>query len=169
MARILAVSGSPSATSRTGAALDAVGHRLVRAGHRVDTLRLRELPAEALLLARFDDPELRRAAALAEEADALVIGTPVYKAAYSGLLKSWLDVLPQYGFARKPVLPVATGGSLAHALIVDYALRPVLTSMGAAVLPGAFVLNGEDACDRLDRVTAGLLAAVAGAPVEAVA
>ncbi len=56
----------------------------------------------------------------------MVIGTPVYKAAYSGLLKSLLDLLPQYALAGKTVLPLATGGSTAHVLAIDYALRPVL-------------------------------------------
>lgn len=78
------------------------------------------------------------------QADGIVIGTPIYKAAYSGLLKLLLDLLPQDAFAGKTVLPIATGGSLAHVLAVDYALRPVLSSMGAVhVVPGWFVLDSD--------------------------
>lgn len=70
-------------------------------------------------------------AAIAEVdlADALVVATPVYKASYSGVLKTFLDVLPQKAFARKAVLPLATGGTIAHLLSIDYALRPVLLSL----------------------------------------
>lgn len=66
---------------------------------------------------------------------------PIYKAAYSGLLKTFLDLLPQHAFAGKPVLPLATGGSPAHVLALDYALRPVLTALGAQVCEGRFVLD----------------------------
>jgi FMN reductase len=70
------------------------------------------------------------------------VATPIYKAAYTGLLKALLDLLPQYAFADKSVLPLATGGTTAHVLAIDYALRPVLTSLGAAhVAQGYFVLD----------------------------
>ena len=66
----------------------------------------------------------------------------MYKAAYSGLLKALLDLLPQYALEGKTVLPLATGGSIAHVLAIDYALRPVLSAMGAAhVVQGWFVLD----------------------------
>ncbi|MBT2490161.1 NAD(P)H-dependent oxidoreductase [Streptomyces sp. ISL-96] len=71
---------------------------------------------------------------LVAQADALVVATPISKAAYSGLL-------PQHAFTGKPVLPLATGGSPAHVLAPDYALRPVLTSLGAQVCQGRFVLD----------------------------
>lgn len=68
----------------------------------------------------------------------------MYKAAYSGLLKSLLDLLPQYALAGKTVLPLATGGSTAHVLAIDYALRPVLSSMGAShIVPGWFTLDKD--------------------------
>ena len=65
----------------------------------------------------------------------------MYKAAYTGLLKSFLDLLPQYALAGKTVLPLVTGGTPAHVLTVDYALRPVLASMGAHVGQGYFLLD----------------------------
>ena len=61
-----------------------------------------------------------------------MVATPVYQAAYSGLLKVFLDLLPQFAFRGKAVLPIVTGGSPAHVLAVDYALRPVLANLGAA-------------------------------------
>jgi FMN reductase len=57
-------------------------------------------------------------------------------------MKLFLDVLPQFGLAKKVVLPLATGGTLAHVLALDYGLRPVLQSMGARwVVPSFFVTS----------------------------
>ncbi|MFJ3496623.1 NADPH-dependent FMN reductase [Streptomyces sp. NPDC086091] len=144
MATVLSVSGSPSATSRTARLARHLDDRLRRQGHEVVSLQVRSLPAEALLGADFGHPAIVEAAAQFARAEGVVIATPVYKAAYSGLLKSLLDLLPQYALAGKTVLPLATGGSTAHVLAIDYALRPVLTSMGAAhVVPGWFTLDKD--------------------------
>ncbi|MFC8826942.1 NADPH-dependent FMN reductase [Streptomyces sp. NPDC057137] len=144
MAAILSVSGSPSATSRTARLLRHLDDRLRQQGHDVISLEVRTLPAEALLGADFRHPAIVEATALFARADGVVIGTPVYKAAYSGLLKSLLDLLPQYALTDKTVLPLATGGTTAHVLAIDYALRPVLSSMGAGhIAPGWFTLDKE--------------------------
>jgi FMN reductase len=142
MATILSVSGSPSPISRTSRLLRQLDARLTSQNHRVVPLDIRTLPAEALLGADPGHPAIAAAGRLFEEADGVVVGTPIYKAAYSGLLKSLLDLLPQYALAGKTVLPLATGGSTAHVLAIDYALRPVLSSMGAAhIVQGWFVLD----------------------------
>ncbi|MFF3565073.1 NADPH-dependent FMN reductase [Streptomyces sp. NPDC002574] len=144
MAVILSVSGSPSPTSRTARLLRHLDDRLRLQGHDVVSLEVRSLPADALLGADFRHPAITGAAALFQQADGVVIGTPVYKAAYSGLLKSLLDLLPQYALTDKTVLPLATGGTTAHVLAIDYALRPVLSSMGAThIVPGWFTLDKD--------------------------
>ncbi|MGW5050397.1 NADPH-dependent FMN reductase [Actinokineospora sp. NPDC004072] len=142
MPSILVLSGSPSETSRTAALGEYAAARLRAGGHLVRTVRVRDLPAVPLLSADTAHPAIADVLAAVEAADALVIATPVYKAAYSGLLKSLLDLLPQAALAGKSVLPVATGGTTAHVLILDYALRPVLSALGAHhILPGRFVLD----------------------------
>ncbi|MFJ9687828.1 NADPH-dependent FMN reductase [Streptomyces bacillaris] len=167
MATVLSVSGSPSATSRTARLLLHLDDRLRDQGHDVISLDIRTLPPEALLGADFGHPAVVGATALFERVDGVVIGTPIYKAAYSGLLKTLLDLLPQYALAGKTVLPLATGGSTAHVLAIDYALRPVLTSMGAAhVVPGWFTLD-KDITVRPDG-TVALAPAAAAAVGEAV-
>ncbi|MEU9347902.1 NADPH-dependent FMN reductase [Streptomyces sp. NPDC048278] len=164
MALVLSVSGSPSSTSRTARLLRHLDRRLAAQGHEVIALDVRTLPAEALLGADFAHPAVVGATALFERAEGVVIGTPIYKAAYSGLLKSLLDLLPQYALAGKTVLPLATGGSTAHVLAIDYALRPVLSSMGAAhIVPGWFTLDKEITTDADGRL------AVAPASAEALA
>jgi FMN reductase len=144
MTTVLSVSGSPSPTSRTARLLRHLDARLVAQGHEVIPLDVRTLPADALLGADPSHPAIAEAATLFDRADGIVIGTPIYKAAYSGLLKALLDLLPQFALTGKTVLPLATGGSMAHVLAIDYALRPVLASMNAAhIVPGWFLLNSD--------------------------
>ena len=144
MATVLSVSGSPSASSRTHRLLRHLDERLTAQGHDVIPLDVRTIPAEALLGADFRHPAITEAAALFARADGVVVGTPVYKASYSGVLKALLDLLPQYALTGKTVLPLATGGSIAHVLAIDYALRPVLNSMGAAhIVQGWFTLDRD--------------------------
>jgi SsuE family FMN reductase len=144
MATIATISSSPSVRSRTDAVLDHVTKRLISHGHTVTPIVLRDLPAEPLLRGQAGHPDIAAAAEVLESADAVVVTTPVYKAAYSGLLKVFLDLLPQYALKGKTVLPLATGGTPAHVLVIDYALRPVLTSLGAgAIGQGWFVLSSH--------------------------
>lgn len=178
MAIVLSVSGSPSAASRTTGLLRHLDTRLTAQGHQVISLDVRTLPAEPLLGADHGHPSIVEAKALFASADGVVIGTPVYKAAYSGLLKSLLDLLPQHALAGKTVLPLATGGTTAHVLAIDYALRPVLACMGAAhILPGWFTLDqditiGDDgvltvarrSAEALEQVTDQFSTALGGHP-----
>ena len=144
MASIVTIASSPSAASRTDAVLGHIERRLAVRGHDVQRVVVRDLPPGALLRADATDPQIAAVVAQIEAADAVVVTTPVYKAAYTGLLKTLLDLLPQYALRGKSVLPVATGGSAAHVLAVDYALRPVLVSLGAEhVTQGWFVLASD--------------------------
>ncbi|WP_327665073.1 NADPH-dependent FMN reductase [Streptomyces sp. NBC_00498] len=144
MATVLSLSGSPSASSRTGKLLRHLDTLLAAQGHEVIPLDVRTIPAEALLGADFRHPAIIEATELFARADGVVIGTPVYKAAYSGVLKALLDLLPQYALTGKTVLPLATGGTTAHVLAIDYALRPVLSSMGAGhIVQGWFTLDKD--------------------------
>ena len=141
---ILLLAGSPSAPSRSTRLLHYTGERLALLGHRTFQLKVRDLPATALLQADFGNAGLAAAKALVADAAALVIATPVYKAAYSGVLKAFLDLLPQDGLKGKLVLPLATGGSQSHMLALDYALRPVLSALGARhVLPSIYATDAQ--------------------------
>ena len=139
---VLLIAGSPSERSRTAALLEAAGQRLEQRGALVTRLRIRDLSPQALLLADFGHSSISHATGLVKQAQVIIVATPVYKAAYSGVLKVFLDLLPQDAFAGKTVLPLATGGSPNHMLALDYALRPVLQSLGARhVLPGIFATD----------------------------
>jgi FMN reductase len=144
MTNTLILTGSPSGSSKTAKLAALVGARLAQAGLDSSLLDLRGLPAEDLLHARADAPAIAAALERVAGARGVVIATPVYKAAYSGLLKTFLDLLPQFGLRDKVVLPLATGGTIAHVLAIDYALRPVLSSLDPLhVVPGLFVLDKQ--------------------------
>lgn len=139
---VTVVTGSATRPSRTLGLASLVSARLASAGFQVRELHVRDLPAEALLHARFEDPQLKAALATIEESQGVVFASPVYKAAYSGLLKSFIDMMPQFGLRGKTVLPLLTGGTLAHVLALDYALRPVLQSLDPRlIVSGLFVLD----------------------------
>ncbi len=142
MTRILTVSGSPFPGSRTQLLAEWVGARLAADGFEVQPLNVTDISAEDLLWCRPNSPSVKAALELVEQAHGLIVVTPVHKAAYSAPLKAFLDVMPQFGLTDKVVLPLAVGGSLAHALIIDYGLRPVLASMMPShVVTGVFVLD----------------------------
>ena len=149
----MTISGSPSPTSRTSLLARHVGAKLEGEGFTVDRIEVRDLPAEDLLLARPNTSALSAALGLVEQAQGVVIATPIYKAAYSGILKAFLDLMPQFGLTGKVVLPLATGGSPAHVLAIDYALRPVLSSLNPLhIVQGLFLAEKQ-----LERTEAGLV------------
>ncbi|HEX7838803.1 MAG TPA: NADPH-dependent FMN reductase [Kofleriaceae bacterium] len=142
MPSVVTITGSPSLSSRSAAVALHVAELLRARGFELETVNVRELPAEGLLAGRASDPGIAAAVGQVERADAVVVVTPIYKAAYTGVLKAFLDVLPQFALTGKVVLPLATGGTIAHVLALDYALRPVLVSLGAQhIVNGLFILD----------------------------
>jgi FMN reductase len=142
MSTVLTLSGSPSPDSRTGVLLEHTGSWLAAHGHEVLTLHVRDLPTSALLVSNTEHPAIRQAVSMVRHADGIIVASPVYRAAYSGLVKAFLDLLTDNALAKKVVLPLATGGTQGHLVAIDYALRPMLTAMGAdSLVPGCFVLD----------------------------
>ena len=141
---VVTLGGSPSQRSRSGVLLDKSRQWLQQKGVEVVSYQIRDFPAEDLLHARFDSPKVIDLLQQVANADGLVIATPVYKASFSGALKTVLDLLPERALAHKIVLPMATGGSIAHMLAVDYALKPVLSALKAQeLLHGIFAEDSQ--------------------------
>jgi FMN reductase len=141
---LVALSGSPSERSRSAWLLQLAQTRLEGVALQMSTVAIRELPAQALLTADVHHPALQRALGAVAHADLVLVATPIYKASYSGLLKTFLDLLPVDALRVKTVLPLATGGSPAHLLAVDYALKPVLGAMGArSILDAVFATDDQ--------------------------
>lgn len=151
MTRIAVLSGSPVVDSRTWSLATLVGRCLDAQGLDVQLIDLRALPPADLLHGPGDAGPVRAALDVVARAHGVVVATPVHHAAYSGILKAFLDLLPRSGLAAKVALPLAVGGSPAHVLTLDYALRPVLVSLGAVhVTRGQFLL-----CTEIERAADG--------------
>jgi FMN reductase len=140
MVYLVAIAGSPSHSSSTHGTLNYATKLLQQQNIQTDIISVRDLPAEDLIFGRYDSPTLEPTKALIAKADAVIIATPIYKAAYTGLLKAFLDLLPQKALSGKVILPLATGGTIAHLLSIDYALKPVLSELGARYILGTVYL-----------------------------
>ncbi|MDX2784138.1 NAD(P)H-dependent oxidoreductase, partial [Streptomyces caniscabiei] len=103
----------------------------------VQVVELRDLAVEIAHHFTNGFPGRRLATALdaVAGADGLVVVTPVFSASYSGLFKSFFDVLDRDALAGKPVLIAATGGSARHSLVLEHALRPLFAYLRAVVVP----------------------------------
>jgi FMN reductase len=124
------IAGSPSTTSRSKTFLAAADRLLRERGYHTTWVDLATLPAEALL-GRTRAPEVDAALTAVATAQLVVVGTPVYRATYSGLLKVFFDLLPMDGLSQAMALPLATGASPLHALALTDGLIPLLASVGA--------------------------------------
>ncbi|WCK56892.1 NADPH-dependent FMN reductase [Aneurinibacillus sp. Ricciae_BoGa-3] len=102
------------------------------------------MPAEDLLYGLYDNRHIQKAVDRVIKAKAVILATPVYKAAYTGFLKTFLDLLPSDALHGKIVIPIAVGGTLAHLLTIDYALKPVLNALGARyTYSGVYILDSQ--------------------------
>jgi FMN reductase len=144
MPDIVAIAGSPSEASRSLAVVEYARRIVSDSGFSSSVIRVRDLDPEDLLYGRVKGHSILQSTRLIEEARAVIITTPVYKASFSGVLKAFLDLLPQNAFNNKVVLPFATGGSPAHLLAIDYALKPVLSALGASqILAGTYIVDSQ--------------------------
>ena len=140
MANVVLISASPAEPSKTEALLEFVALRLNQHGHRTEFLKLRHLPAGPLLAGDANADLIASARATVTDADAVVVGSPVFKATYTGLLKVFIDLLPMDALRGKPVLPLLTGVSAAPILALDFRLNPLLATLGASSIGrGRFV------------------------------
>jgi FMN reductase len=128
---VVTLGGSPSQKSRSNILLERSKTWLQQHGIEVVNYQVRDFDPADLLFANFASEAVQQLIQQVARADGLIIATPVYKASFSGALKTLLDVLPERALQHKVVLPIATGGSSAHMLAVDYALKPVLAALKA--------------------------------------
>ncbi len=144
--RVVGLSGSTRRPSRTTALVEAVARELGGADEvAFDLYDLAGIGPGLGAFARDDLPAAGRAALRAiEEADALIVGSPIYKGSYAGLFKHLIDFLDPAALAGKPVVLAATGGGRRHALAVEHQLRPLFGFFSALTLPTAVYASDED-------------------------
>jgi FMN reductase len=87
------------------------------------------------MLAGFASPDLESAFETVADADGVIAVTPAFNASFSGLFKSFFDVLPEEALSDMPVLIAATGGTERHSLVLEHALRPMFSYLHAVVSP----------------------------------
>jgi FMN reductase len=143
----LMVVGAATPPGRLAAAIAAAAET-ARTGHgaAVDILNLADTPidpCDGRPLDAYGDAT-RQAVARIAAAAAVLIGAPVYRASFPGVLKNLLDITPVEALQGKPVGIVAMGGSPHHYLAVDNQLRQVLAWFGALVAPTGVYLTGGD-------------------------
>ncbi|MFE2168068.1 FMN reductase [Streptomyces sp. NPDC059447] len=123
-----------------------------------EVVELRELAGDIAnhLVTGFPSPRLSAAIDAVTAADGLIVVTPVFAASYSGLFKSFFDVIDPDALAGKPVLTAATGGTARHSLVLEHAVRPLFAYLRAVVVPTAVFAASEDWGSGGDEYTAGL-------------
>lgn len=170
MTSVVVVSAGLSNPSSTRLLADRLAAATTQALEEVDvtTVELRDLAHELTdhLLTGFPGPHLAAAIDAVRRADGLVVVTPVFSASYSGLFKTFFDVLEPGTLDGTPVLVAATAGTARHSLVLEHALRPLFAYLRAVVVPtGVFAATEDFASTELEqRITraAGELAVLVG-------
>lgn len=149
MSHILAVSAGlsqPSSTRLLTDRLVAAGREQLGAEVTAEVIELREYAHDITdhLLTGFANDNLRPVLDRLAAADGLILVTPTFSASYSGLFKSFLDVVDPESMRDKPVLLAATGGTERHSLVLEHALRPVLSYLHARTVPTAIYAASSD-------------------------
>jgi FMN reductase len=134
------VVGNPKPASRT---LDAATKVAARLGGRPPDVII-DLAEFGPRLLAFGDDEVSRAIERVQAASAVVVASPTYRAAYTGLLKLFLDQFPSGGLAGVVAFPLMLGGAWVHALAPEVFLKPVLVELGASCpVRGLFLLDSD--------------------------
>jgi FMN reductase len=142
MPKIVAVVGSPTSHSRTRNLVTEIQDRIVsETGAQARLVDIAELVPNLMVRSREETSSvLEEALRAVEQADLLLIGTPVYKGSYTGLFKHFVDLIDHKSLAGVPVGLLAMGGTDRHALVIDHQLRPLFGFFNAQTLPtGVFV------------------------------
>ncbi|SFN75103.1 FMN reductase [Mycetocola miduiensis] len=157
LAMISAGLSQPSSTRMLGDRLAAATvARLEEQSHEVDVTRveLRDVAQDIMnnMLTGFASPKLEGVIDAVTTADGLIAVTPIFTTSYSGLFKSFFDVIDNRALTDMPVLIGATAGTARHSLALDYAIRPMFTYLHAVVVPTGVFAASEDWGSGADKV-----------------
>jgi len=150
MSKIVGITGSIANPSRTRALVESILKEASQQAHcKVDLIDIAELaPVLGPTVAFNQIPEALQAAyRKLAEADLIVIGSPVYKASYTGLLKHFFDLLDPKQLNSKVAILAATGGSDHHALVLEHQLRPLASFFGLVSVPTAIYARDSEFID----------------------
>ncbi|MEW2257563.1 CE1759 family FMN reductase [Streptomyces sp. NPDC047869] len=177
--KLVVVSAGLAVPSSTRLLADRLAAAVDRRGPvDVRVVEVRDLAVE--IAHNFTNGFAGKALAAAQDAvagaDGLIVVTPVFSASYSGLFKSFFDVLDKDALTGKPVLIAATGGTGRHSLVLEHALRPLFAYLRAVVVPTGVYAASEDwgaegLAERIERAAgelAGLMAGLSAAGADPV-
>jgi FMN reductase len=159
---------NPSSTRLLADRLTAAAVEALRARGDDATVEVVELRTHARdladnLVAGFPNESLQKAIDTVSGADGLITVTPIFSASYSGLFKTFFDVLDKEALVGKPVLLGATAGTARHSLALEHAVRPLFSYLRAVTVPTAVFAASEDwAGAGVDRALAGRIDRAAG-------
>ena len=174
--------GTPSSTRLLADRLTATTVEALRqrgVDTTVEVVELREHARDLAdnLVTGFPNESLRGALETVTGADGLIAVTPIFTASYSGLFKTFADVIDKDALTGTPVLIAATAGTARHSLALEHAMRPLFAYLRAVVAPTAVFAASEDwaggdgtsaaLADRVRRAAGELADLVAGRPPKA--
>ncbi|MFL6094021.1 MAG: FMN reductase [Blastococcus sp.] len=161
----------------TAATVDALRTRGDDATVEVVELRTHARDLADNLVTGFPNASLRTAVDTVTGADGLIAVTPIFSASFSGLFKTFFDVLDKDALVGKPVLLGATAGTARHSLALEHAMRPLFAYLHAVTVPTGVFAASEDwagsggidraLADRIDRAAGELADLVTGRPAVA--
>jgi FMN reductase len=140
--RAIAVSGSPRAPSKSKILAELMLAALARGGCETRMVDVAALPADALV-ARASAPEMDAAIAAIGEAQIVVAASPTYRALYTGVMKSFFDLMPHGHLAGKICVPIHTAGSPQHFLAIEYGMGPLFASLDGVPIAGVYATDDQ--------------------------
>jgi FMN reductase len=143
MSDIVILSGSPAIPSRTDISLKHIQSLVENAGFTTAYFSITDFSADDLFQGKYNSEDISKLSERIQAARGVIIGSPVYKASYTGVLKALIDLLPEGAFKGKPVLPIMIGGSNRHLLAIDYALKPLISILKGEPLQGIYFVDKE--------------------------
>jgi FMN reductase len=139
MINVVILVGNPKPQSRTARIASLLAEQFL-AGHEFST-HVIDLSEHADRLFQWPSPEMAALSRQVAEADLLIVASPTYKAAYSGLLKAFLDRYPANGLQGVVALPLMTGADQTHSMAPVATLLPLLLELGAVVPSNGLFFN----------------------------
>jgi len=153
MPLLVRINGSPRRDSRTRTVIDAVGDMIV-ASMEIDDASVTLADEAPELLCGLTRSQISRRGesllCLIESADLLIVGSPVYRASYTGILKHLFDLIDNDALRGRRAILVASGGTPLHGLMLEHQLRPLMGFFGIMTVPTTlYALEGDIADGRI--------------------
>lgn len=147
MSKIVTIIGNPKLQSKTSKIAIEISEQLVERLKRKEELvehDVLELAPISSKLFEWGNEEVQQSIVKISQSDMVVVASPTYKATYTGLLKAFMDQIPQGGLNGKIAIPVMVGAAPQHHMAVDVFLTPLLMELGAnCPLRGIYVLESK--------------------------